>query len=50
MARKPGSASTSPLATKGSPATSSVTFVPSTLQLTLKGVAKKRRAIRLYNL
>ncbi len=49
MARKPGSASTSPLATKGSPATSSVTFVPSTVAGPER-VAKKRRAMRLYSL
>ena len=49
MARKPGTASTSPLATKGSPATSRVTFVPSTVAGP-DSVAKKRRAIRLYSL
>ena len=49
MARKPGRTSTSPLATNGSPLTSSDTFVPSTTAAS-ESVARKRRAMRLYNL
>ena len=49
MARKPGRTSTSPLATNGSPFTSSDTFVPSTTAAS-ESVARKRRAMRLYSL
>ena len=46
MARKPGVVSTSPLAWKGSPATSMASLVPS-MTAGSESVAKKRLAMRL---